>query len=171
MADPYIGEIRLFAGTFAPVGWEFCDGRTVSIPEYEPLFVLIGTTHGGDGTETFNLPDLRSRIPVGQGSGPGLAQSFLGQASGSEQVTLTANQMPQHTHSAQGSSAAAMSANPEQGVWAARAGTPYSAAAPSAALNATAVSVNGGGEPHDNVPPFLAVNFIIATSGIFPSRD
>lgn len=171
MSDPFIGEIRIFAGAYAPVGWAFCAGQTLPINGYETLYVLIGTTYGGDGVQTFILPDLRGRVPVGQGPGLGISPTYLGQMSGAEQVTLTANQMPRHTHPAQGSSATAMSANPEQGVWAARAGTPYSTAAPSTPLKATAVSVIGGGQPHDNVPPFLAVNFIIATDGIFPSRN
>jgi microcystin-dependent protein len=165
MANPYVGEIRMFAGNFAPNGWMFCDGQLLPISENETLFQLIGTTYGGDGQETFALPDLRSRVPVHNGNGLILAESR-----GVESVTLTTQQIPGHTHAHSASASAASTTGNPTGLTA-DAGTTliYGAGAPSIPLNAAAVSTVGGSQPHDNMAPFLAVNYIISLFGIFPS--
>lgn len=166
MGQPYVGEIRMFAGNFAPQGWAFCAGQLLSISENETLFQLIGTTYGGDGQNTFGLPDLRSRIPIHQGSG-----FLLAQTGGSESVTLTQNQMAAHTHALVASGdAAQLSAGPDGSVIAAAGGTLlYSNAAPSVAMSPAGVGAAGGAQPHENVAPFLCVSFIISLFGIFPS--
>jgi len=174
MATPYVGEIRIFAGNFPPSGWALCNGQLLSIAENEVLFILIGTTYGGDGESTFAVPDLRGRAPVHQGTGPGLSNVVLGQQFGAEQVTLTANQIPAHTHlvsatSAKGNSAAAAGAIPAAdaaGITAA-----YSSTAVAATLRSGAVSSVGGSQPHDNMQPFLVINYIISLYGIFPSQS
>jgi microcystin-dependent protein len=171
MATPFIGEIRMFGGNFAPVGWAFCDGQLLAISQNDALFALIGTTYGGDGQTTFGLPDLRGRIPVHQGQGPGLSNYSLGEISGSENVTLTAQQIPAHTHAAQGQSATGNQAAPGGGVWAASAQNQFSANAPGAAMSNAAIGPAGGSQPHDNMAPYQVVNFIIALEGIFPSRN
>jgi microcystin-dependent protein len=166
MAQPYVGEIRMFAGNFAPAGWAFCAGQLVPIFENETLFQLIGTTYGGDGESTFALPDLRGRIPVHQGQG-----YTIGETGGSEEVTLTLNQIPLHTHTLFASAGPAEpTAGPNGSLLAASpANTPYSVVPPHVAMNAAAVTVQGGSQPHDNVAPYLCVNFIISLFGIFPS--
>jgi microcystin-dependent protein len=170
MAQPCVGEIRMFAGNYAPEGWAFCDGSLLSIAEQELLFTLIGTTYGGDGQETFALPDLRGRVPIHQGTGNGLQSYTLGEKGGTETVTLTTAQMPAHTHTAVADSAAGSQATPGGGVWAANAAAkPYGSSAPSAAMNAAAVASSGGGQPHENMLPFLGINYIISLSGIYPS--
>jgi microcystin-dependent protein len=165
VSSPYVGEIRLFAGNFAPAGWLLCQGQELPIADYDVLFNLIGTTYGGDGQNTFALPNLASRIPVH--AGPGYT---LGQTGGVEQVTLTTAQLPAHTHVAQGASATGTSASPANALWASGTYNAYSAQAPDAAMAPNAVAASGGNQPHDNMPPFLAINFIIATQGIFPSQ-
>jgi microcystin-dependent protein len=164
VSNPYVGEIRLFAGNFAPSGWEVCQGQTLAIADNEALFQLIGTTYGGDGQTTFNLPDLRSRVPVHVGSG-----YVLGQDGGVETVTLTASQIPAHTHAAQATANSAASPDPGGNVWATASDTPYSTSTPSAAMSAEAIGSAGGGQPHDNMLPFVAVNFIISLYGTYPS--
>jgi microcystin-dependent protein len=166
MASPFIGEIRMFAGNFAPAGWAFCDGTILPISENDALFALIGTTYGGDGQTTFALPDLRSRVPIHQGNGFTLAQ-----AGGEEQVTLTVNQMPAHTHVPQANSGTGTQSSPAGNVWANSANYPYSSNAPTAAMDPQAISLDGGSQPHDNMIPFLVVNFIISLFGIFPSQS
>ena len=166
MSQPFIGEIRMFAGNFAPVGWAFCQGQIIPISENDALFNLIGTTYGGDGQTTFALPNLSSRVPVHVG--PGFA---LGQAAGAESVTLTASQIPAHSHVAQASGTAAASTSPQGNVWAAATDTPYSASAPAAPMSGTAIGSAGGSQPHDNMLPFLVVNFIISLFGVFPSQS
>lgn len=163
MSTPYIGEIRMFGGNFAPVGWLFCQGQTLPISEYDVLFNLIGTTYGGDGQETFDLPDLQSRIPVHQGSG-----YVLGQMGGVESVTLNGNQIPVHGHQAL-AAAAATSQSPSGNYWASYANDSYSSQQPSAAMAPNALSIAGGNQPHDNMSPYLVINFIIATEGIYPT--
>lgn len=165
MSDPYIGEIRMFAGNFAPVGWLFCQGQIVAIDEYDTLFNLIGTTYGGDGQLTFGLPDLQSRIPVHFGSGTPLAA-----AGGVETVTLSATQMPNHRHALGASSTAGSATSPSGNVWAPGSETPYSASTVGdVAMSAAALTSAGGSQPHDNMPPYLTVNFIISLYGIYPS--
>lgn len=171
MGTPFIGEIRMFGGTFAPVGFAFCDGQLLPIAQYDALFNLIGTTYGGDGQTTFALPDLRGRIPVHTGQGPGLSNYVLGQLGGSESVTLTVPQLTQHTHAALAQSGAGNQPGPAGGVWAASAQNQFSAGAPSAGMSPAAVGPAGGSQPHDNMMPFQAVSFIIALEGIFPSQN
>lgn len=172
MADPYIGEIRMFGGNFAPVGWLFCDGQTVAITEYEALFNLIGTTYGGDGQVTFQLPDLRGRLPVHQGTLQGVGVTFqLGERAGDEAITLTQQQIPNHTHAVAAQSSPGHVADPGGAFVAAHRDFPaFSASVPSIPMNAAAVGVTGGTQPHQNLPPYLCVNFIIAVFGIFPSQ-
>ncbi len=166
MAQPYIGEIRLFGGNFAPAGWAFCSGQLMAIAENDALFALIGTTYGGDGQTTFGLPDLRGRVPVHQGNG-----YILAQTGGVEQVTLTVNQTPIHSHLPQASNTGG-SDNPSGNFWGSTAtGKPYSAAPPAVQMNAGAIGASGGSQPHDNMIPFLCVSYIISLFGIFPSPN
>jgi microcystin-dependent protein len=165
MSQPYVGEIRMFAGNFAPAGWSFCDGSIMAISQNEVLFALIGTTYGGDGQTTFALPDLRGRAPIHQAAG-----KPLGSAGGSEAVTLTGNQLASHNHSLVATSAAASAAAGPTGMLAASSTTPFYGTAPATtAMAADALTASGGGQPHDNMAPFTAVGFIIALFGIFPT--
>jgi len=173
MAEPYVGEIRMFGGNFAPNGWLFCAGQLVPIAEFDVLFALIGTTYGGDGQSTFALPDLRGRLPIHMGQSPGTSNYIIGQRDGVETVTLTSNQMPAHTHAFIATTAASSNTGPGGNVVADStvAGAKIYAAGPgSAALAASAVTSSGGSQPHDNRMPFLAVSFIISLFGIFPSQ-
>ncbi|MFN2533234.1 MAG: phage tail protein [Pyrinomonadaceae bacterium] len=166
MGQPFIGEIRMFAGNFAPAGWHFCDGALLAISENDALFNLIGTTYGGDGQSTFALPNLQSRVPVHQGN-----NFVIGEMGGEESVTLTVNQIPTHTHAAMANSAAGGNDKPTGNVWAANANTgipQFTALAPDSSLPAAAVAPAGGSQPHDNMMPFLAINFIISLFGLFP---
>jgi microcystin-dependent protein len=171
MANPYVGEIRLFAGNFAPSGWMFCDGSILSISEYEVLFVLIGTTYGGDGQQTFALPDLRSRVPIHMGQGGGLSNHILGQNGGTETVTLTPSQIPAHTHVANANSNHGIAATPTNNLWAGAADFSQYATSTNGNMWPGAVGLAGGGQPHDNMPPYLSINFIISLFGIFPSQS
>ena len=166
MAQPYVGEIRMFAGNFAPAGWMFCDGSLLSISENETLFQLIGTTYGGDGQSTFALPDLRGRLPIHQGAGHVLAEM-----GGVETVTLTPQQIPTHTHTPMAVSGNGNQATPQNGVWAGAAASLYTSNPPSLALNASLVGAAGGSQPHSNLMPFLTVSYIISLFGIFPSQN
>jgi microcystin-dependent protein len=163
MSTPYIGEIRMFGGNFAPVGWLLCQGQILPIDQYDVLFNLIGTTYGGDGQTNFALPNLASRIPFHQGSG-----YVLGQMAGVETVTLNTNQLPVHTHQPV-AAAVATSPSPNNNYWASYANMQYSDQPPNAPMAPNALSLSGGNQPHENMPPFLAINFIIATEGIYPS--
>ena len=165
MSSPFIGEIRMFAGNFAPQGWSFCDGSLIPISENDALFNLIGTTYGGDGQSTFALPDLRSRVPVH--AGPGF---ILGQTGGEETVTLTVQQIPAHIHVPRARSTAGNQASPAGGVWAASSLNQYTANTPSSSMDAAALGSAGGSQPHDNMVPFLVVNFILSLFGVFPSQ-
>ncbi len=165
MGSPYVGEIRMFAGNFPPAGWMFCEGQLLPISEYEVLFNLIGTTYGGDGQNTFALPDLRGRLPVHMGSGFTLAQQ-----GGLEDVTLTVSQIPAHTHVPQADSGIGSQATPAGNAWANSANFPYSGNAPTAAMDAQAIVSSGGSQPHDNMTPYLVVSFIISLFGIFPTQ-
>lgn len=167
MSSPYIGEIRIFAGNFAPVGWLLCQGQLLAIADYDVLFNLIGTTYGGDGQNDFALPNLASRIPYHQGSG-----YVIGQTGGVEQVTLTQQQLPVHTHTANANTPNANQAAPAGNVWGAGTLTGYTSTQPAnTTMNAAALTPAGGSQPHDNMPPYLCLNFIIATEGIFPSQN
>jgi microcystin-dependent protein len=166
MSDPYVGEIRMFAGNFAPQGWAFCNGQLVSIAENNVLFALIGTTYGGDGQNTFALPNLQSRVPVHQGNGYTFAQM-----AGVETVTLTANQLPTHSHGPQCNAGSGTLNSPSGNVWAAAASAKqFTDQAANSVMNAAAMTSSGGSQPHDNMVPYLAVNFIISLFGIFPSQ-
>ena len=168
MSQPFVGEIRMFGGNFAPVGWMICQGQTLSISEFEVLFTLIGTTYGGNGQTTFNLPNLQSRLPVHQGSG-----FVIGQAAGTETVTLTVSQIPAHSHVLQAQSAAGNVSSPSGADWSSSALDEFSTAAPSSAdaMAPNALGNTGGSQPHDNMSPFLVVNFIISLFGIYPSQN
>lgn len=166
MAQPYVGEIRMFAGNFAPAGWSFCEGQLLPISENETLFQLIGTTYGGDGESTFALPDLRGRIPIHQGNG-----FILAETGGVEEVTLTTQQIPSHSHSLVATTDLANSASPANAYLSTTAtgNKIYSTAAPSVALNPQEIIATGGNQPHSNFQPYLCVDFIISLYGIFPS--
>jgi len=166
MSSPYIGEIRMFAGNFAPVGWSFCNGAIMAISENETLFNLIGTTYGGDGQSTFALPNLQSRVPVHAGTNYVLAQT-----GGVEAVTLTVSQIPAHTHAALASANAANANTPAGNVPANWTGSQFSDQATNTTLNPAAVASAGGSQPHDNMLPFLGINFIISLFGVFPSQN
>lgn len=166
MAQPYVGEIRMFAGNFAPAGWEFCEGQLLPISEYETLFNLIGTTYGGDGQSTFALPDLRGRIPIHQGNGFVLAET-----GGAEQITLTTAQIPAHSHPLMASNDNNSSPSPAGRVLARPTAIDlYQPAAPTAAMNAAMLTSVGGSQSHNNFQPYLCVDFIISLYGIFPSQ-
>jgi microcystin-dependent protein len=173
MGQSYVGEIRMFGGSFAPAGWEFCDGRLLPISENETLFNLIGTTYGGDGQSTFGLPDLQGRVPVHPGQGPGITQTYTqGEKSGVETVTLTTQQIPVHNHAFLASQDGASSPNPEGNVI----GSPptltmFIVDTPVTALNGQAITPIGGSQPHENRIPTLTVTFIISLFGVFPSQS
>jgi len=170
MAQPYVGEIRMFAGTFAPVGWLDCDGQQVSIAENEALFQLIGTTYGGDGQETFNLPNLQGRIPLHFGTGPDGINYPIAQTAGTNEVTLTVQQIPQHNHALMASGNPGGSSNPGNQVLAAGQNVKlYIGDAPTVNLNSQTVAPAGGSQPHTNEMPYLVVRYIISLFGIFPS--
>jgi microcystin-dependent protein len=172
MAQPYVGEIRMFAGNFAPAGWMFCDGQLLPISENETLFQLIGTTYGGDGQSTFALPGLASRVPIHMGQGPGLPSNRqLAENGGTETVTLTVQQIPIHTHAPLASNAGG-SDSPAGNYWGSSTlGKPY--VAPGGAyvpMNTATIGAQiGGSQPHENMIPYLGINYIISLFGIFPS--
>jgi len=166
MSSPFIGEIRMFAGNFAPAGWAFCNGAIMPIDQNDALFNLIGTTYGGDGQTTFALPNLQSRVPVHVG--PGFA---LGQSGGTESVTLTTSQIPAHSHVPQASTTGGTQTSPANNVWAQNTQlNEYSPNPPDANMDPAALGSAGGSQPHDNMIPFLVINFILSLFGIFPSQ-
>lgn len=173
MSNPYVGEIRMFAGNFNPAGWMLCQGQLLAISEYDTLFNLIGTTYGGDGQNTFALPDLSSRVPIHQGQGAGLSTYVIGQKGGVENVTLTGQQMPVHTHVPQCNTGAGSVATPAGSFWAANSNTalPQFSATSDSTMNPAAVSNTGGSQPHENLMPYLTINFIISLFGIYPSQN
>ena len=175
MSQPFIGEIVMFGGNFAPRSWAFCDGQLLPIASNTALFSILGTTYGGDGRTTFGLPDLRGRVAMHPGNGPGLTPRSLGQKSGVENVTLTTQQIPSHNHNMR---LGAGDGNQKQGINRYLAVTDlgnesiWTDAAPaSATMNTAAISQTGGSQEHTNIQPFLCVNFIIALQGLFPSRN
>lgn len=170
MAQPYVGEIRMFAGNFAPAGWMFCDGQMLPISENETLFQLIGTTYGGDGESTFALPNLQSRVPIHMGQGPDGITYQLAEAAGVESVTLTTQQIPIHNHPFLGSTAAGNQATPVNNVVAAsNVVSIFAASPPTGNMFAQMLGLAGGNQPHENCQPFLCINYIISLFGIFPS--
>ncbi|HEU0134387.1 MAG TPA: tail fiber protein [Allosphingosinicella sp.] len=171
MAQPYVGEIRMFAGNFNPVGWEFCSGQLMPISENETLFQLIGTTYGGDGESTFALPNLQSRMPLHMGTGSSGTTYQLGEMAGVESVTLTTSQIPSHTHPLMASTDSGLLTNPAGNV--AGALSPVSiykanVTPPNLPMNASSVTPQGGSQPHDNMQPFLCINYIISLFGLYP---
>ncbi|HEX5056965.1 MAG TPA: tail fiber protein [Gammaproteobacteria bacterium] len=174
MSEPFLGEVRLFAGNFAPAGWNFCDGTLLPIADNEALYTLLGTTYGGDGMTNFALPDLRGRVPVGQGNGPGLTPRMMGESFGVETVTLTSQQIPTHSHSFVTSAAAATSPNPGAALFANVGQDTLYAASPSGpqpkALNQQSVMNAGGSQPHNNIMSSVGMNYIIALEGLYPSQ-
>ena len=176
MAEAFIGEIRLVGFTFAPQGWALCDGQLLSIAQNTALFSLLGTTYGGNGQTTFALPDLRGRVPIHPGQGPGLSNYVLGEQSGSENVTLNTSQLPGHNHPLASSNQQGSSSDPS-GYFPAVLNDPAGTiavngylASSNSTLNPAAIGVTGGNQPHSNIQPFLCVNFIICLQGIYPSR-
>ena len=169
MSEPFLGQITLFAGTFAPRGWAFCAGQLLAIAQNTALFSILGVTYGGNGQTTFGLPDLRGRVPVGPGQGPGLSNIVPGQTGGSEMTHLTVDQLPPHFHLAGATQAAASSTRPAGAV--PSAGGSYAATPDGSAMNPGFIAPTGGGQPFDTRQPYLGVNFIIALEGIFPSRN
>jgi len=170
MAQPFIGEIRMFGGNFAPQGWAFCDGQLLPIAENDALFALIGTTYGGDGQSTFALPDLRSRIPVHQGQGPGLSLRVIGSNGGSETVALTAAQLPMHSHRLASTFAATLGDPTGEAVADTGAAAMYGGGVANVAMDPAASVAAGGSQSHNNLMPYLGVSFIISLFGIFPSQ-
>jgi microcystin-dependent protein len=176
VSEPFIGEIRMFGGNFAPAGWAFCNGQTMPIAENDALFNLIGTTYGGDGQTTCNLPNLGGRIPVSAGANSAAGTNHTyGEMAGTESVTLTTQQMPTHGHTLYGSVDPATSNSPQNGVPAsltvAAGQLPYGTDPPPTGLQGSSIAPGGGSQPHDNTQPFLAVSFIIALNGIYPSQN
>jgi microcystin-dependent protein len=170
MGEPYVGEIRMFAGNFPPNGWMFCEGAPLPISENDVLFQLIGTTYGGDGEETFNLPNLASRVPIHMGTGPDGTTYQIGEMAGTEQETLTTQQIPNHTHNLIGSTAAAATRDPVGNCFATSAGDLYNTVFDSIPMSNQAIQAAGGSQPHENTQPFLCINFIISLFGVFPSQ-
>jgi len=170
--DPYIGQISLFAGNFAPQGYAFCHGQVLPISGNEVLFSLIGTAYGGDGVQNFALPDLRGRVPVGVGTGPGLSTWVPGEKQGQENVTLLSTQMPAHAHPLQGSTDVSNSTDPTNAVLGTDTDNSFvpTSTAPKA-MAPVAVTGIGGSQSHQNLAPSLALNYIIALEGVFPSRN
>ena len=173
MSSPYIGEIRMFGGSFAPAGWAFCSGQLLPISENDTLFNLIGTTYGGDGQETFALPDLQGRVPLHAGQGPGISQNYqLGEKAGVETVTLSTAQLPSHTHSMLASTDNGTTPNPKDNILATtQTTTPYIALPATTPLTSQSILPIGGSQPHENMQPYLVVSFIISLFGIFPSQS
>jgi microcystin-dependent protein len=175
MSEQYVGEIRMFGFSFAPNDWALCNGQLLPISQNEALFALIGTTYGGDGVSNFALPNLQSRVPIHQGQGNGLSPYVIGEVGGVENVTLLTTQMPQHNHTAAcitGGGNQASPANAYPAVESTGTSLDYSTAVPSGSvMNSNMISFAGGSQPHNNLQPFLCVNFCIALYGIFPSRN
>lgn len=172
ISDPTIGQITMFAGNFAPRNWAFCDGQLLPISENSALFSILGTTYGGDGRTTFGLPDLRSRVPIHAGRGPGLTERRLGAKGGSETNSLTQNQLPSHSHSLQGTSEPGTSNSPDGNIPAVnRDGILHYGSTANVGMGSGSIGETGGGQPVNNMQPYLGINYIIALQGIFPSRS
>ena len=175
MSEPFVGEIRMFAGNFAPRGWAFCDGQLLAVSQNDALFSLFGTIYGGDGRTTFGLPDMRGRLPIHAGQGPGLSNRTIGSRGGEERVTLTENQLPAHSHAVHAVSENGTDTVPTgHSLASVAAGNPYRTAANTSSfvpMAGAAIGSDGGGEAHTNLMPFLCVNFIVALVGIYPSRQ
>ena len=173
MADNFVAEIRIFPFNFAPTGWAFCDGQILPISQNTALFSLLGTTYGGDGKSTFALPNLEDCAPMQQGQGPGLSQRFLGEVGGEQSVTLLQSEIPAHSHNVQAAPSGALP-SPTNNAWSSGLkGHPgvYAAPGSNVSMNPVATAITGGSLPHNNMPPYLTLNFCIALQGIFPSRS
>ncbi|HUQ05936.1 MAG TPA: tail fiber protein [Kofleriaceae bacterium] len=168
MSQPFVGEIRMFAGNFAPAGWEFCHGQLLAISENEVLFQLIGTTYGGDGESTFALPDLQSRVPIHAGTGGG-GSYILAETGGAETVTLSTNQIPAHSHQVLASTDVPTLSSPANAVTGAAATKLYRVPGATAQMSASTLAPTGGSQPHENMQPYLVINYIISMFGIFPN--
>jgi microcystin-dependent protein len=169
MSEPFLGQISIFGFNFPPRGWALCNGQILPIAQNTALFSLLGTMYGGNGQTTFGLPDLRSRVPVHFGQGPGLSSYTQGQAGGTETVTLNQNQMPAHSHLATANNASATASRPAGAV--PSGGGAYAATSDGTTMNPSFIGSTGGSQPHDNIQPYLVLNFSIALEGIFPSRN
>ena len=169
--SPYLGEIIVVGFNFAPIGWAECNGQILAISQNQALFALVGTIYGGDGQQTFALPDLRGRTPLHQGQGPGLSNYVIGQVGGVEEVTLTVNQMPSHNHTVAGSANTGTLASPSGNIWATQARAAVYSSSGNTVMAPGVLGTAGGGQPHDNVSPYLAMNYIIALEGIFPTQN
>lgn len=172
MSDPFVGEIRIFAGDYAPYGWAFCDGGMLQVQQNTLLFAIIGNRYGGDGRQTFQLPDLRGRVAMAMGSGPNLTPRVIAQKGGVSAVTLLQSEMPNHTHTANCQTVTNQSA-PAGNVWAsspARVGPKVYATPPDTEMSPLALAPTGGDQPHNNMQPFVSLNFIIALVGLYPPR-
>lgn len=175
MSNPFVAEIRIFAGNFAPTGWALCNGQLMPISQNTALFSLLGTTYGGDGKSTFALPNLQGSAPLQQGQGPGLSLRDLGEVGGEQNVTLLQTEMPAHSHTIQAAAGTGL-ADPTSNVWASGAkgfGSIYSPSAPATnvQMSPLALSISGGNLPHNNMMPYLGLTFIIALQGVFPPRS
>ena len=171
MGEPYIGEIRMFAGNFPPNGWMFCAGQLLPISGNDVLFQLIGTTYGGDGQSTFALPNLQSRVPIHMGTSPLSGTTYqIGESGGVESVTLTTQQIPQHNHLFLASSASAGATDPTGQTLASPVGNIFNASSNRTALAPQSIGATGGSQPHENMQPYLCINFIISLFGVFPSQ-
>jgi microcystin-dependent protein len=171
VSEPFIGEIRMFGFNFAPKGWAMCNGQLMPISQNQALFALLGTTYGGDGVQTFALPNLQSRVAIHQGQGPGLSPYTEGQAGGTENTTLNQAQMPAHNHGVQASTHPGRDTDPTGRVLGAPSAPLYDARSDGAAMNPSMITSVGGSQPFSNIQPYLVVNFCIALQGIFPSRN
>ena len=171
MSEPFLAEVRIVGFNFAPRGWAFCDGQILPINQNQSLYSLLGTTYGGDGRTSFALPDLRGRTPIHTGSSNGGASHALGQKSGEEEHTLMDNEMPQHKHTFEGSTADVTTPNPPNNLLGTNTGNPYHAVDTLQPMNENSVALVGGGQSHQNMMPYLVVNFCIALQGLFPSRS
>jgi microcystin-dependent protein len=176
MSDPFLGEIRPFPFNFAPRGWAFCNGQILSISQNTALFSLLGTFYGGNGQTTFGVPNLQGRAPLHQGQGPGLSEHFIGEPGGEAAVTLTGSELPAHPHAARCSSVPGLQPGPVNNVWSPLPARPtpppvYSDAGPNVAMNPGALAQAGGSQPHNNLSPYLGLNFCICLEGIFPARN
>ncbi len=175
MSNPFVAEIRIVPFNFAPAGWAFCDGQILPLSQNTALFSLLGTNYGGNGKSNFALPNLQGSAPLQQGQGPGLSQYFLGETGGSQTVTLLTSEIPAHTHQARAATGGTLSPTPNNNIWATLGATrtppPLYSDTQNAQMGFTALSVTGGSQPHNNMPPFLALNFIIALQGVFPPHS
>jgi microcystin-dependent protein len=175
MADPFVAEIRIFAGNFPPYGWAFCNGQLLPISQNTALFSLLGTTYGGDGKSTFGLPNLQGAAPMQAGQGPGLSLRDLGETGGEAAVTLLESTIPAHSHGGNATSNGGSQLSPAGSVPAtpgfSRGATAYTTGAATGTLNASALHLTGGSQPHNNMPPFLTLTFIIALQGVYPVRS